>query len=151
VIIKQADSQDIAHINEMMLHSFSYWSYTQEELHKIMDLLHIDEEYLTKHGIYLAHYDKKDFFGFFSFIKNSDQENQLDYFLIRKDLIGFGYGQKMWEVCCDKAKSCRMKDFIIISNPYAEGFYQKMGAKKIGSRPSTIRLGASLPVLKFSL
>jgi hypothetical protein len=67
----------------------------------------------------LAYHDEI-FFGFFSFIQNTNQGNELDY-------------------------------FIIMSTPYAEGFYQKMGAIKVGSYPSKVRPAVSLPLLKISL
>jgi predicted GNAT family N-acyltransferase len=150
VIIKDADNYDVIHVNEMMFHSLSCCGYTNQELSKIMNFYKIDEEYLVMHRINLA-YHNKIFVGFFSLIKNSNQENELDYFIIKKDLIGLGYGRRMWGVCCSKARSLLMKDFIIMSTPHAKNFYQKMGAQEIGACQSMIREGVSLPLLKFSL
>lgn len=150
ILLKEADYADIDSINEIMRNSLSYWDFTPEQLNSVMDLFQIDEKYLLSNRIYLA-YDESILFGFFSFVKNSDNEDELNCFYIRKDLIGSGYGKNMWEVCCKKASSLGMESFIIMSTPSADGFYEKMGAKKFGSRPSKIRKGVILPLLRFFL
>ncbi len=150
IVIKQADCGDINAINEIMRNSLSYWNYTQEELNKIMDLFKIEEVYFIKNQINLAYFNDA-LVGFFSFIKNTNNENELDCFYIKKDLIGVGYGKNMWNACCKKAKSLTMDNFIIMSTPDAEGFYQKMGAIKIGSRPSRVRKGIVMPLLKIAV
>jgi N-acetylglutamate synthase-like GNAT family acetyltransferase len=148
VSLSRARVCDIVRINEMMFYSLSYWEYTQAELNKIMKLYSLNEEYLLNNHVYLA-YSHEIFIGFFGLIKTNNHGNELDYFLIKKDLIGFGYGYNMWKACCDKAKSLMIKDFVILSTPDAEGFYIKMGAKRIDAFSSEIRKGVMLPLLKF--
>lgn len=150
VTIKEAKSCDIALINEIMLNSLSHWSYTKEELNKIMDLYKINEDYLVKNPVYLV-YEKEILLGFFCFIKNKFHENELDYFIIKNELIGRGYGRMMWEACCDKAKLLMIKEFKVMSTPDAKSFYQKMGAQEIGFCQSKIRKSINLPLLNYKL
>jgi hypothetical protein len=49
------------------------------------------------------------------------------------------------------AKEIGWTRFTIASDPYAVGFYLKMGARRIGERESKIKKGFSLPLLEFSL
>jgi hypothetical protein len=40
---------------------------------------------------------------------------------------------------------------IVVSDPHAEGFYLKLGARRIGSRVSDLEPGRQLPLLRFAL
>lgn len=141
---------DYKKLNNVVRDSLSYWKYSEEQLNKIMTVYSLSDEDSTPRNLYLVFHNKI-FVGFFSFIINSNQENELDYFFICKNLIGLGYGRKMWKLCCDEAIALDMNDFVILSLPYSADFYYKMGAEKIGSRPSIIREGVILPILKFDL
>ena len=49
------------------------------------------------------------------------------------------------------AKDLGWTRFTIASDPYAEGFYVKMGATRVGERESKIKKGFFLPLLEFSI
>lgn len=148
--LKQPRKASIILINELFRQSIAHWGYSQEELKKIMNLYSITTDYLKNHLVYLV-FEHKKLIGFFSFTQTDLKENELDYFFINHKLIGKGYGKKMWEVCCEHARSVGMQDFLILSNPNAIGFYYKLGAEKVGSRASRIFIGENLPLLRYCL
>lgn len=150
IFTKIATNDDIIFINKVLHHSLSYWPYTKEQLDKILELFKINETYLSKQPVYLTYRDNL-FIGFFSFSAKNNQENELDYFIIDHNLIGHGHGKIMWQTCCNIASSLAMKEFIIMSTPEANGFYQKMGAQQIGQHPSAVRENVFMPIFKFIL
>lgn len=54
----------------------------------------------------------------------------------------------MWEDLLNKAKALGISEFTLHSEPKAEGFYLKMGAKKIGITTSTVFPDRKLPLMK---
>lgn len=148
--LKEAISSNIRLINEIMYHSFMHWNYDLERMKRFMSAFGITEAYLNENPVYMA-YDDQDLFGIFSFGKCEDRPgDELNYFFINRELIGHGYGQKLWQLCCDKAKSKGIKEFFIWSQIDAANFYRKMGAKDIGTRPSRITPGLNPPLLHYS-
>mgnify|MGYP003693542487 CR=1 FL=1 len=44
-----------------------------------------------------------------------------------------------------------IRALIVVSDPNAEGFYLKMGCRRIGTRPSELEDGRQLPLLRLAL
>ncbi|MED1569155.1 GNAT family N-acetyltransferase [Bacillus paramycoides] len=61
--------------------------------------------------------------------------------------IGKGIGKLLWLHLLQQAKQLPIKEFTIDSDPYAEAFYLKMGAKRIGDIQSTVFSNRRLPLL----
>src|SRR2546421_8444919 len=85
--------------------------------------------------------------GFYGFRRNEGEIFLHDLF-IEPQSIGKGVGKQLWEHCLDTAKAEGYEKFLIESDPFAEDFYIKMGATRIGeiTSPGSNR---SLPLLEF--
>ncbi|WP_372898631.1 GNAT family N-acetyltransferase [Salipaludibacillus agaradhaerens] len=102
-------------------------------------------EYIEQDPVYLIEKDYK-IIAFYSFaLKNK----QLEALFIDPDYIGKGIGKLLWFDLLGKAKELNLKEFTLESEPYAEGFYLKMGAKKIGYTSSTVF--RNLPLMKVKV
>jgi GNAT superfamily N-acetyltransferase len=78
-------------------------------------------------------------------------EGELAEMFLAPERIGQGWGRRLWEHAVATARGQGWTALRIESEPYAEGFYQTMGAVRIGKRPSSVRTGRVLPVLHFAL
>ena len=87
--------------------------------------------------------------GFYGFRRNEGEIFLHDLFIEPKS-IGKGVGKQLWEHALQTARENQYEKFLIESDPFAEEFYIKMGAKRIGEvvSPGSNR---SLPLLEFSL
>lgn len=148
--IKIATLNDLTAINYLMRISKAYWGYDDIFLDLFMEHISVTIDYLEKNSIKLL-YENNTLIGFYSFSPNADKEIELDYFFLHPDYIGKGFGKKLWIACCETAKDMKLQEFIVWSDPYAEGFYLKMGCEKIGIRESFVMPNRFPPLLKFNL
>jgi len=149
-VIRQAQLSDLSCLNELIYNSASYWGYDSEKMKKYMDAYGIKKEYLAKYPIYMV-FDNKQIIGCYSFSDHKIDGWELNYFFIVRDYIGKGYGKKQWQACIETARALKIKSFVFWSDRHAEDFYCKMGAKKIGSRPSTITPQVMVPLMQYQV
>jgi GNAT superfamily N-acetyltransferase len=88
--------------------------------------------------------------GFYGFEPEADGVG-LDYLFVDDDRVGRGIGRALWTHAVATARGLGYTALIVVSDPHAEGFYLKMGARRIGSRSSDLEPGRQLPVLRFAL
>ena len=65
-------------------------------------------------------------------------------------MIGRGLGAQLWSLALETAREQHYSYFLIESDPFAKGFYQRMAAEQIGEIPAT-GTGRLLPLLRYSL
>ncbi|MBI4170393.1 MAG: GNAT family N-acetyltransferase [Candidatus Aenigmarchaeota archaeon] len=58
--------------------------------------------------------------------------------------------KKMFNHLLRTASKLNAKNVRVVSDPNAEGFYLKMGARKVGEKKSSIK-GRMLPILQIDL
>lgn len=86
--------------------------------------------------------------GFFA-LKTVSDENRLDHLWIDPRFVGKGVGKSLFKEAVLAAKRIGWSQFRIASDPYAEPFYLKMGAKNVGSVQSNIRPNLLLPHMEI--
>lgn len=64
--------------------------------------------------------------------------------------IGRGAGRFLWTEALERARAAGFRELLIESDRYAEGFYSRMGATKIGEVASPVD-GATLPLFRVEL
>ncbi|MCB0291707.1 MAG: GNAT family N-acetyltransferase [Calditrichaeota bacterium] len=64
--------------------------------------------------------------------------------------MGQGAGARLFRHAVAALASHGIKHLKIVSDPHAEGFYQKMGARRVGAVASSIP-GRALPVLMYEM
>jgi len=88
--------------------------------------------------------------GFYGFEPEPDGVG-LDYLFVEPDLIGRGVGRALWAHAVATARRLGHRALIVVSDPNAEGFYLRMGCRRIGTRPSELEDGRQLPLLRLLL
>ncbi|MEV8615543.1 GNAT family N-acetyltransferase [Amycolatopsis sp. NPDC051373] len=78
-------------------------------------------------------------------------EGELACLFVEPDHIGTGVGRRLWQHAVDTARTLDFQRLIIGSDPFAEDFYRKMGAVRIGSVLSGSIPGRLLPQLVYRL
>ncbi|MEY9972139.1 N-acetylglutamate synthase-like GNAT family acetyltransferase [Lysinibacillus sp. RC46] len=147
MLIRTAKIQDCYLLSNLAYKSKAYWGYTEDFLQQCKDDLTVTKEYIEKNPVYVMESDNK-IVAFYSFTIN---ELKLDALFIDPDYIGKGLGRMIWDHLLNKAKELGISEFTLDSEPNAEGFYLKMGAKNIGSTPSTVFPDRQLPLMKVNV
>lgn len=65
--------------------------------------------------------------------------------------IGSGVGRALFAAACEVARTLPADQLLIMADPNAEGFYLRMGARRIGEERSEVVDGRGLPILAYDL
>lgn len=147
MLIRKAKIEDSNILSELAYKSKAYWGYSKDFLEKCKDDLAVTTDFITNNPVYVMEKNSK-IIAFYSF---SLHPNRLVSLFIDPADIGKGIGKILWTDILNKAKQLNMKDFTLDSEPHAEGFYLKMGAKKIGETPSTVFPERRLPLMSVNV
>ena len=125
-----------------------HWGYCDEWMQLWRRELTFTPEYISANDVYVADSDGI-VMGVYGLIGFGD-EIETEHFWVHPDVHGRGVGQHLFEHMVSKAISKGAERIKIVSDPNAEGFYNRMGAKCIGTEASK-PIGRCLPVLCFHI
>lgn len=69
---------------------------------------------------------------------------------VHPDAMGRGVGRALFDECVRRARAAGARRLVIDSDPHAVGFYERMGATRVGAVPTAIE-GRELPRLVLEL
>lgn len=76
---------------------------------------------------------------------------ELEHLWIDPPAIGRGIGRRLFLAFAEAARRRGAARIVLNSDPYAEGFYRRLGAVRIGDHPVDEIPGRTLPRMAFSL
>ena len=65
--------------------------------------------------------------------------------------VGSGIGRALFAAACEVARTLPADQLLIVADPNPEGFYLRMGARRIGEEASEVVDGRRLPILLLDL
>jgi len=148
--ILHAASRNVEQINAVIEAAKRSWNYDQGYLEVAIPLLRIDEEYLGCCACFEARLDRR-IVGFGAVEKRDAVLAVLEHLWVLPSVQRLGIGRALFEKCSEAARQDGCRVMQIVSDPPAEAFYRKLGAKLIGERPSRIRGGPAFSVLEVAL
>lgn len=87
--------------------------------------------------------------GFYSLVLGEAPE--LDLMFVSDAAQGLGLGARLFAHMRATAKSAGAGAVKIVSHPPSVGFYERMGARRVGERPPTAKTGWSQPILMLDI
>ncbi|MGP4081218.1 GNAT family N-acetyltransferase [Pseudalkalibacillus sp. R45] len=147
--IRRAKPEEAQLLSDLALLSKAQWDYSEEFILTCRDALTLSEKYIEKNEVYVLE-DNRKVLGFFAFVIKNGQA-ALDFMYLNPGFIGEGYGKQLWSHVVHRANELDISSFTIDSDPHAMGFYEKMGAVKIGETPSTVFADRKLPLMKYEV
>ena len=89
--------------------------------------------------------------GFYALCEVDDKA-ELEHIWVRPSFIGTGIGKELSLDAMERAASLNVSGVELSADPNAEGFYERMGARKIGEVESKIEgKTRKLPRMKFDV
>ncbi len=149
-MIVKATRQDAQNLSELAMRSKAHWGYDESFMTQAQDELTYDAFDLDEHITYMA-VDHGLTTGFYQLIHINDATVELDALFIAPQFIGQGLGERLFNHAVSQARESGYKAMSILSDPFAEGFYLKLGCVKVGEKPSLSIPGRFLPALVFAL
>lgn len=145
--IRSAQQGEAHVLNELANRSKAYWPHESEYLKHCRAITHVTEQDI-RGGLFIVATVGVDVAGFAA-IGTVKGCRMLNHLWIGPQFIGFGLGTRLFDSVVALARDLNWTGFRIASDPYAEGFYLKRGAVRVGEWPSKIKPGLFLPLLDY--
>lgn len=132
--------------------SKAHWGYDEAFMLACRDELAVSPASLTDPAEYwqLAELDGR-VAGYIGVVSRSVDTAEIEAMFVEPEFIGSGIGRRLFLAARDAARARGYTCLVIQSDPQAAGFYEAMGAKRVGDRPSDSVPGRSLPLYEFDL
>lgn len=149
LVIRPAHAAEAEALTELSLRSKALWGYDAAFLARCRSIMTVKGANIETRPHFVAEIEGC-IAGFYGFEPESEGVG-LDYMFVDPDLTGRGIGRSLWAHAVDTARGLGHQAMIVVSDPNAEGFYLKMGCRRIGTRPSDLEPGRQLPLLRYVL
>jgi GNAT superfamily N-acetyltransferase len=148
--IRRATTSDAPALTAVAHAAKRHWGYPERWIELWKDALTITPDFISNNQVYVAFVD--DEIAGFSALVVTEDEVWLEHLWVLPKHIGKGLGKTLFIHAAGVAATTGAKAMEIESDPYAEGFYNLMGAKRVGEVVSTIEGDKRvLPLLAFDL
>ncbi|WP_346355356.1 GNAT family N-acetyltransferase [Azotosporobacter soli] len=136
ITFRKAQEEDAEILTRISFAAKRHWSYPEECFAIWKDELTITPAYIRKNTVLIAEADGETV-AYASVVSEGD-ESCLQHVFVLPLCIGKGIGSKlvteMKKICAAQAIAC----LTIFSDPHAQGFYDKIGARYVDEFPSNI-------------
>ena len=146
-LIRPAAAGESATLSALALRSKAHWGYGQWFLDHVRPHLTFTEADLRADPVYVLAVGGQAL-GVYR-LAGAGPEGDLEDLWLDPDLIGRGYGRRLFEHALSTARALGFESLLIEADPNAEGFYAAMGASRIGTRRSPS--GRTLPLLRVGI
>ena len=149
-VIRRAHPQESQWLTEITHAAKRKWNYPESWIQRWRDQLTISAAYIAENDVYVIE-DTSGVKGFHAIVLR-DSAAQLEHLWVRPEAMGKGLGRELFVHAAEIARARGALEMQIESDPNAEGFYLKMGARRIGEVSSTLEgEPRSLPRLVLQL
>jgi len=128
--IVRAQPQDAEALTEIAYAAKRHWGYPERWIESWRETLTIRTESIAANEAWCAMEDSRAV-GFYLLTSESDGLH-LDHLWILPDAMGHGIGRALFEHAVEKARTLGHRILKIEVDPNAEGFYARMGARRVG-------------------
>ena len=115
-----------------------FWGYPEAWIRSWAHDLTLDEAYIQAHVVY-AIQDHDHWLGFYSLVPLEIEDRwELDHMWVVPTAMGRGLGRALFDHAVGQARQVGARRLQILSDPHAEAFYRRMGARTVGRRDASI-------------
>jgi GNAT superfamily N-acetyltransferase len=134
--ILPAKLEDAATLTEIAFAAKRHWGYSERWIEAWRDILTIRPEFIANNENYVAD-EGAQVVGFYGLVRQLSQMS-LEHLWVLPEFMGKGIGRALFNHAIDRAHALGFESILIESDPNAEGFYKRMGARLVGSSVSEL-------------
>lgn len=156
-MISIANSDDHATLTRVAFSAKSHWGYPKEYFRIWQPELTVTPDYLTANSVF-TYEDRGVIVAWYSLVElENDTEHGpvkldaglwLDHMWVLPDHIGEGIGRLLFEHIVVQMTDLGYVRLRVLADPFARGFYEKMGCSHVDDYASTIE-GRTIPLMVF--
>jgi len=149
--MRRAQSGESERLTRIARDAKAHWGYPEAWLRAWQPVLRITPEYVERQLVYVAALDAEPV-GFYV-LEPRDDRWSLEHFWVEPRWHGRGVGRLMFTHAVDNIRAIRPGIMVIEADPYAAGFYSRMGARRSGTVPAPVEgdPGRTLPVFEVDV
>ena len=149
LILRRAQPDDADTLTDLALAGKAFWGYDEDFIEACRAELTFHPDEVARRHIVVAEIDGA-VTGFYS-VDGDPPAGELGNLWVRPDQIGTGLGRVLWQDALTTAAAAGYVNLDIDAEPFAEGFYLRMGAERIGEVASGSIPGRVLPQLRIAV
>lgn len=148
VTFRRAVDADASELTRIAFAAKRHWNYPEEWIALWSDELSVEPAYVESHWVLAALADSR-IVGWCA-VLGERSDYWLDYCWVLPAVAGNGIGHALVQRAVAHAGQLRARTLKVVSDPNAEGFYRRMGFRRIGDCPSKPD-GRRLPILEVDV
>ena len=148
--IRPARPEERDDLTELTLMSKAIWGYDDETMLAFRDELMVTPERMAEFAIQVAETAQGRPKGLYG-LSIEDGVAEVELLFVAPEATFMGIGRRLWDHLAATAEARGARRILIASDPDAVGFYEAMGARRIGTVPSGGLPGRRLPRLEYTL
>ena len=135
--IRRAKPDEAAALTEIAHAAKRHWGYPEKWIERWKEDLTITPEFVASNEVFVA-MAGEEIAGCCAIVLGRNSIAELEHMWIKPERIGTGVGRALFIHVKKRAKDLGLPALELSSDPNAEGFYQRMGATRIGDVKSEI-------------
>jgi len=148
--IRRALPADAATLTRIAMASKRHWRYPERWIELWTEALTITPELVLQKEVFAAA-TAEAVAGFYA-LSGRERPAVLEHLWVHPDHIGTGVGRALFDHAMERAASLGAEVVEIESDPHAEGFYLRMGARRVGEQVTSVDgQPRSLPLLRVEV
>jgi N-acetylglutamate synthase-like GNAT family acetyltransferase len=152
ITIRRAERHECPALTALMRRSKAYWGYDAEFMRQSEPSFAIPEALFARGQVLVAEGNAGALLGVASLeALPKDGDFDLLHMFVDPDAVGTGTGRALFEAIAATARAAGARRLVILSDPNAVAFYERMGARRTGDAPSDAIPGRRLPLLELDL
>jgi N-acetylglutamate synthase-like GNAT family acetyltransferase len=135
-MIRKASADNSETLTQIALDAKRHWGYPEHWIKHWESDLTVSPDFIDKHQVYVAE-DEGEIRGFYALSLNGDKA-ELEHMWVRPAYIGTGIGKELFLDAMERASKWNVSEVELSADPNAAGFYERMGAQRVGEVESQI-------------
>ena len=150
--IRPARVEEALALSKLCVRSKASWGYDEAFMALARDVLEVSPEQIAAGDVWVATAPGGSVAGMVA-LGPSEQSNTLDLdkLFVEPQRIRTGVGRVLLAHAVIEARRRGANRLTILADPYAAGFYERNGARRIGEAPSDAIPGRSVPLFEITL
>jgi GNAT superfamily N-acetyltransferase len=151
IVIRPARLDEREALDALCFRSKAHWGYDAAFMTKCRDALRVSETAIRAGLVFVATDGADPPIGVAALGTGAPGIVMLDLLFVEPDRIGTGIGAALFRHAATAAQAGQAESLDIHADPFAAGFYDRMGARRIGEVPSDVLPGRVLPLYRLDL
>jgi|SRR5438067_7411899 len=149
--IRGADPSEADTLTAIAHAAKRHWGYPDGWIEQWKPDLTITPQFMEDNEVFVA-IDNDSIAGCCALVV-TDALAEIEHMWIKPEHMGSGVGRALFEHARDRARELQLPVLELSADPNAEGFYERMGAKRIGDVPASMNGAAArvLPRMRINL